>query len=144
VLLGLPDRVWRRDHHDDHRRTRSSARGVHAMKATLHEQKFIATLASGQPGPPGPAGPAGPQGPPGSITPWTEDVDAAGFALMNASIDASEVTSGVIDPDRLGVTPAVNPFAPSQVFLRGDQQWVTPPSNTGPAGPPGAQGPAGP
>jgi hypothetical protein len=44
--------------------------------ATLQPQAFYAQLAT--------AGPPGPPGPAGSITPWTSDVDAAGFHLQNA------------------------------------------------------------
>jgi hypothetical protein len=40
-------------------------------------QKLSAKLTPGVPGPPGPQGPAA------SITPWTTDVDAAGFKLVN-------------------------------------------------------------
>jgi hypothetical protein len=40
-------------------------------------QQFSAKLT------PGVAGPPGPQGPPGAITPWTSDIDAAGFKLLN-------------------------------------------------------------
>jgi hypothetical protein len=58
-----------------------SAGNIPTFNATLGTQQLTAELHVG--GPVGPPGPQGPPGPSGSITPWTADVDAAGFKLLN-------------------------------------------------------------
>jgi len=70
-------------------------------------KEFTATLTPGMPVP-------GPPGPPGAITPWTEDVDAAGFTLQNAgSIYCQKLYIGGAVPGQYvsTIVPAANAVA---------------------------------
>jgi hypothetical protein len=60
-----------------------SAGNIPTFNATLGTQQLTAELHIG--GPVGPPGPQGPPGPAGSTTPWTSNVDAAGYELHNPS-----------------------------------------------------------